>query len=261
MTTFSLSKCPPSSFNSNKLFNSMLFFPSPETNNKANIVTPFSLCVPTEIPEPSSSNSSTPIPTEKANFNDSPLRNCLTQELMKSIEECSPNDNTKTNPIKNKCMNVSSFGKEYQKPIAFNSNQIKGRQIFTEGNPSHQLQNWNYQLHYIDYSMSTIYPKSILFPNQNGNKDELKKKKNKKVKKTQKKVVINSSVIAKKDKKKKIEERDGDWNCYKCKNLNFAFRTRCNRCNTDKKETDKYFEIRGQKILNMLGSSDNMNEV
>ena len=246
MTTFSLSKCPPSSFNSTNLFNSMLFFPSPESNNKANIITPFSLCIPTEKPEPSSSNSSTPIPTEKANFNDSPLRNCLTQELMKTIEECSPNDNTKTNPVKKKCLNVSSFGKECQQPRAFNSNQTK----------AHQLQNWNYQLNYIDYSMSKIYPQSILFPRNK--EDELKKKKNKKIKKTQKKVVINSSVISKKEKKKKIEERDGDWNCYKCKNLNFAFRT---RCNTDKKETDKYFEMRAQNILNMLGSSDNMNEV
>ena len=249
MTTFSLSKCPPSSFNSTNLFNSMLFFPSPESNNKANIITPFSLCIPTEKPEPSSSNSSTPIPTEKTNFNDSPLRNCLTQELMKTIEECSPNDNTKTNPVKKKCLNVSSFGKECQQPRAFNSNQTK----------AHQLQNWNYQLNYIDYSMSKIYPKSILFPRNK--EDELKKKKNKKIKKTQKKVVINSSVISKKEKKKKIEERDGDWNCYKCKNLNFAFRTRCNRCNTDKKETDKYFEMRAQNILKMLGSSDNMNEV
>ena len=249
MTTFSLSKCPPSSFNSTNLFNSMLFFPSPESNNKANIITPFSLCIPTEKPEPSSSNSSTPIPTEKANFNDSPLRNCLTQELMKTIDEYSPNDNTKTNPVKKKCLNLSSFGKECQQPRAFNSNQTK----------AHQLQNWNYQLNYIDYSMSKIYPKSILFPRNK--EDELKKKKNKKIQKTQKKVVINSSVISKKEKKKKIEERDGDWNCYKCKNLNFAFRTRCNRCNTDKKETDKYFEMRAQNILNMLGSSDNMNEV
>lgn len=49
-----------------------------------------------------------------------------------------------------------------------------------------------------------------------------------------------SKKALKEQKKKKIEERDGDWNCYKCKNLNFAFRHYCNRCHTSKKETDDY---------------------
>ena len=29
-------------------------------------------------------------------------------------------------------------------------------------------------------------------------------------------------------------EREGDWICFKCKNLNFAFRTICNRCHEAK---------------------------
>ena len=36
------------------------------------------------------------------------------------------------------------------------------------------------------------------------------------------------------NKKKKFIERIGDWMCSKCKNLNFAFRETCNRCNTNK---------------------------
>ena len=37
------------------------------------------------------------------------------------------------------------------------------------------------------------------------------------------------------DKKKKtLVEREGDWLCPKCKNLNFAFRILCNRCKLDK---------------------------
>lgn len=30
---------------------------------------------------------------------------------------------------------------------------------------------------------------------------------------------------------KKSFERDGDWVCFKCKNLNFSFRNTCNKCN------------------------------
>jgi hypothetical protein len=36
--------------------------------------------------------------------------------------------------------------------------------------------------------------------------------------------------------KKKLQERDGDWNCSRCKNLNFSFRVICNRCNSSKTE-------------------------
>ncbi|MCQ2820506.1 MAG: zinc finger Ran-binding domain-containing protein, partial [archaeon] len=56
-------------------------------------------------------------------------------------------------------------------------------------------------------------------------------------------------------KKKKIEERDGDWNCYKCKNLNFSFRTTCNRCQTSRKETEEYYIKRADEILEVLGQS------
>ena len=37
--------------------------------------------------------------------------------------------------------------------------------------------------------------------------------------------------------KKKIKpfiERSGDWFCFNCKNLNFAFRVVCNRCHISK---------------------------
>ena len=37
-----------------------------------------------------------------------------------------------------------------------------------------------------------------------------------------------------KNKKKVLEKRNGDWSCQRCKNLNFAFRTSCNRCNLPK---------------------------
>lgn len=39
-------------------------------------------------------------------------------------------------------------------------------------------------------------------------------------------------------KKKPLIERKGDWSCPKCRNLNFAFRANCNRCQLSKNEAD-----------------------
>ena len=36
--------------------------------------------------------------------------------------------------------------------------------------------------------------------------------------------------------KKPFIEREGDWICFKCHNLNFAFRTNCNICHITKKD-------------------------
>lgn len=39
-------------------------------------------------------------------------------------------------------------------------------------------------------------------------------------------------------KKKPLKERQGDWSCPKCRNLNFAFRQICNRCQLPKTEAE-----------------------
>ena len=39
-------------------------------------------------------------------------------------------------------------------------------------------------------------------------------------------------------KKKNFEIREGDWNCFDCHNLNFSFRTVCNRCQLSKDESE-----------------------
>jgi hypothetical protein len=51
------------------------------------------------------------------------------------------------------------------------------------------------------------------------------------------------------NKKKKFIERKGDWMCVKCRNLNFAFRDNCNRCNAIKIGVDKMVE---QNMKNMM---------
>ena len=45
-----------------------------------------------------------------------------------------------------------------------------------------------------------------------------------------------------KKKAKPFIERSGDWFCFNCKNLNFAFRLVCNRCHISKIESLKIKE-------------------
>ena len=49
-----------------------------------------------------------------------------------------------------------------------------------------------------------------------------------------------------KKKKKHFSEREGDWICFNCDNLNFGFRTNCNRCHLTKGENKNII----QKYMN-----------
>ena len=51
---------------------------------------------------------------------------------------------------------------------------------------------------------------------------------------------------------KKFKERDGDWTCFYCKNLNFSFRNECNKCNITKKKSDEGHDNYFQRILNQI---------
>lgn len=42
---------------------------------------------------------------------------------------------------------------------------------------------------------------------------------------------------------KKSFERDGDWACQRCKNLNFSFRNACNKCNLSHDASDNMQNI------------------
>lgn len=198
----------------------------------------------------------TPAPSEKNKYNDSPYRNCLTQELMKQLDESSPVVIEKNQFNDSTFPNVSSFEKTL---LTFENNGLSPRissNIFQDEKT--KIDEWNYQLYYINYSLNNILPKSSqkisdIFHSQNFCGGAVKNSTS-----PQKKNLINSSQPKRKHKTKNtIEEREGDWNCYKCKNLNFAFRKKCNRCQTSKKETEKYFENRAQNILKMLGYCSN----
>jgi len=53
-------------------------------------------------------------------------------------------------------------------------------------------------------------------------------------------------------KEKKYFEREGDWCCYKCKNMNFTFRNYCNRCNYSKENSEIDYEQARKNMLSLI---------
>ena len=59
----------------------------------------------------------------------------------------------------------------------------------------------------------------------------------------------------KKKKKQEFFEREGDWSCYRCKNINFSFRNKCNKCQFSKEESEKKFAEVGEALLKLADIS------
>lgn len=65
-------------------------------------------------------------------------------------------------------------------------------------------------------------------------------------------IILNGNNKENKNKdRKQFIERTGDWICFNCQNLNFAFRTNCNRCHISK--------IENQQFIQNLGLNGNIN--
>ena len=61
---------------------------------------------------------------------------------------------------------------------------------------------------------------------------------------------INKNNIYERKVLKQFSEREGDWICFKCKNVNFAFRIICNRCQLPKIESEKLLHLNFNLISN-----------
>ena len=67
----------------------------------------------------------------------------------------------------------------------------------------------------------------------------------------------NKNKIKKEKKKKNFIQKEGDWVCYDCKNINFPFRNKCNRCKLLKEESETKFLEAEKRILKLY----NINEI
>ena len=59
--------------------------------------------------------------------------------------------------------------------------------------------------------------------------------------------------------KKNFIKKSGDWFCYNCSNINFAFRSECNRCHLSKQKTMQI--IQQQSQMNERINNNNMNNI
>ena len=60
----------------------------------------------------------------------------------------------------------------------------------------------------------------------------------------------------KKKNKKNFEAREGDWTCYFCKNLNFYFRKKCNRCGVNKDYSESQHDKCMEHVLSIIKDNE-----
>ena len=60
-----------------------------------------------------------------------------------------------------------------------------------------------------------------------------------------------------KKKKKVFIKRKNDWYCYRCKNINFGFRVKCNKCQLKKEESEEKYNEAYEKLLKIANVLDN----
>ena len=63
---------------------------------------------------------------------------------------------------------------------------------------------------------------------------------------------IGKKRIKTKKTQRNFTEREGDWTCFNCKNLNFSFRKQCKRCKISKCISDNQHEHYLQSILAII---------
>jgi hypothetical protein len=110
----------------------------------------------------------------------------------------------------------------------------------------------------IDFENISTNSDSFSYNSDKENKNFIQKKHDVMQYKQKNKKKIKSLIKIEKNGKslKGFKERDGDWTCYYCKNLNFKFRNECNRCHITKEISDKGHEKYFQDVLNQI----NVNE-
>lgn len=191
-----------------------------------------------------SGNSSSSSSTEK-NQVDKNLQSCLLPGFLKRLDQCSP-VSVKVSP----CL---ANGKERGPDHGWRCQEI----------------GWK-KLNFYEEEEKTVYNSKVLdlnFKNKKNQGDLLEQnfsekeyefvlvKKKTSESKFPKKTKFEKLNTGKKKKyKRQFNEREGDWFCSQCRNINFSFRTRCNICKLSKMKSEIVYE---QKELEYFGKGQN----
>ena len=166
-----------------------------------------------------------PSSTEK-NTPDNSLQKCLLPGLLQRLEQCSP-ASPEAYTIEN-YLNVKEYVPSWQ---VCNNNR---RKLFTE----EEDKTFNYNINFINNNNRECVNKEedefefVLYKKKGYKKEE------------------NRKGRRKKKNTKQFSEREGDWYCSQCKNINFSFRTRCNICKMSKAKSEYVYK---QKEIEYFG--------
>ena len=194
----------------------------------------------------SNNNNATPNKTlfendyDKYNMNLSPsenlqIENFLSHDFLLRLDQCSPAKPAEIIKEKN-----FLFSNETNYLIeCYQDKKLRDIQIKNQSNCGFGKKlNFNYyNIHNNKFDLSEFQQKMNVPLKNNGFKYDYKK--NKKSKNKTKK-------------EKKYFEREGDWCCYKCKNMNFTFRNYCNRCNYSKENSENDYEKVRRNMLSLI---------
>ena len=150
--------------------------------------------------------------------------------LPKSLFNTNKNKN---NDIKNKILGFNSFA-----PFIDNNNNLN-------------LYNQLYTAKYGDYYHFINNNDGFCFLNNIGDKLESSTTNYKLSNNKNNMKNMNNKNNKKKKKKQEFVEREGDWPCYRCKNINFSFREKCNKCLFSKDESEKKFQEAGEALIKL----------
>jgi len=180
---------------------------------------------------------------DKYNMNLSPsenlqIENFLSRDFLLRLDQCSPAKPDEIIKEKNFLFsNETNYLIECYQDKKLRDIQIKNQNNINCGFRK-KLDFDHYNIQNNKFDLSKFQQKINVPLKNNGFKYDYKKNK--------------KSKDLKNKKEKKYFEREGDWCCYKCKNMNFTFRNYCNRCNYSKENSENDYENARRNMLSLI---------